>query len=108
MRDSLPIARTPRANAPSATATVIPTPSSRDTRPAIGSLPPAGQEVLERRFDGALRLVDRADELHVPFVQEGDPVSDEKGRGDVVRHHDRGDVEARLHAANQLVDGHRG
>src|SRR5882672_10402436 len=104
MRDSSLMARTATAKTMSPAAMTTPTLSSRASLFGM-AFPPAAQKMTQHRLAAAARLLDGADEVHPALVQEGDPVADEKGALDVVRHDDGRDVQPGLHAADQVVDG---
>src|SRR5258706_10646657 len=99
------MAITPTANRISPIETKAPTLTSLvalDSR--IGHLPAPAQEMPQSRLPGHLGFLDGPHEVHAALVQVGDPVADPEGAGDVVGHHDRGDLDASLKIADEIVD----
>src|SRR5581483_423049 len=66
------------------------------------------QELAQDGIGRAARLVRRAGESDPPLVEERHPIGDEEGAREVVRHDDRGEAEALLEVADQVVDLRRG
>src|SRR5262249_2046898 len=107
MRDSSLIARTAMANTMRPAAMTTPTLSSCASLRCI-ALPPAAQEMPQHRLTARSGPGHRADEVHASLVEVGDAIAHEERALDVVGHDDARDLEPRLHAADQVVDGHRG
>src|SRR4051794_21043911 len=62
------------------------------------------QKLAQHRVIGIARIFHRPHPLENPFVEKGDAVADRERRLDVVRDHDRGNVQFRLQIDDQLVD----
>src|SRR5437899_995106 len=108
-RCSLLIAMTPRANRIMPIDTNAPTLISFVAlESCIFAPPPAAQELAQPGLVGCPGLGHGADKVHAPLEQIGDAVPDEERAVDVVRHHDRRDLDLPLETADQVVDRVRG
>src|SRR5260221_3959754 len=102
---SLLIAMTPTANRISPSETSAPTLTSLVALVSrTGAILSPAQEMPQPRSRARASFVDCADEIHHPLVQIADPVSYVERARDVMGHHDRGHVQTRLKAADQIID----
>src|SRR6266581_4416952 len=102
-RCSLLIAMTPTANR------IIPIDTNAPTlisfvalESCIVASPPAAQEMTQPGLVGRPGFGHGADEVHAPLEQVGDAVPDEERALNVVRHHNRRDLDLPLETADQV------